>query len=327
MSWMSFFFRRKSVPGPARHEARELGEIIAQLRSGVGGLNSPATEEDLAELSRICGKLPPEVWQLYRNHDGSDGLPRAGKRPLVARLMPVHEACDTCAALSEIDEPIPQVGSIAWLWTDDNSNYAGVYVDGPLQAWICVLDHEEPMLTPAFRSTESFLSRLLDDACRSDPKRPAYVIPRLPREVPLLIADAAHLESDRQLASLFRQRYAEEADEELRRLYAQCAICLTPVEDTAQVLTFLQDPDMWTPEAAIRLLEVRGWREGIEEIERLARDGRPNGDGAALRLLVRMNTDQSRDAIARLRRVLQGQKFQSLEMWANRKTALQPPRW
>ncbi|HEX4072025.1 MAG TPA: hypothetical protein VHX68_12665 [Planctomycetaceae bacterium] len=241
--------------------------------------------------------------------------------------MPVREVLDTCAALSAIDEPIPQIGSIAWLWTDDNSNYAGIYVDGPLQAWICVFDHEEPMLTPAFRSTESFLSRLLDDACCADPRRSACDIPGLPREIPLMIRDAAHLESDRQLAARFRQRYDEEANEDLRRLYAQCAICLTPVEDTALVLTFLQDTDMWTPEAAIRLLEVRGWCEGIEEIERLAREGGPNGDGAAMRLLTRMNTDQSRAAISRLRRVLQGQKLESLEMWANRKTALQPPRW
>jgi hypothetical protein len=321
MNWMSFFSRRKSAQGPARQEARELGEIIAQLRAGVGGLNSPAQEENLAELSRICGKLPSEVLQLYRNHDGSVGSLRVGKRQLVARLMPVREVLDTCAALSAIEDPIPQVGSIAWLWTDDNSNYAGIYVNGPLQAWICVLDHEEPMLTLAFRSTESFLSRLLDDACRGDPKRPAYDIPSLPRAIPQLISDPAHLESDRQLAALFRQRYAEEANEDLRRLYAQCAICLTPVEDTAQVLTFLEDPDMWTPEAAIRLLEVREWREGIEEIERLAREGRPNGDGAAMRLLTRMNTNESRAAIARLRRVLQGQKLQSLEMWADRKTA------
>ncbi len=93
--------------------------------------------------------------------------------------MPVREVLDTGAALSAIDEPIPQVGSIAWLWTDDNSNYAGIYVDGPLEAWICVFDREEPMLAPAFRSTESFLSRLLDDACCADPKRSACDIPGL----------------------------------------------------------------------------------------------------------------------------------------------------
>jgi hypothetical protein len=183
------------------------------------------------------------------------------------------------------------------------------------------------MLTPAFRTTVSFLSRLLDDACCADPKQKVYDIPSLPREIPQLASDPANLESDRQLAALFRQRYKAELDEDMRRLCAHCAICLTPVEDTEQVMTFLSDPDMWTPEAAIRLLEVRQWRKGTEDLERLAREGQPNGDSAAMRLLTRMDTNQSREAISRLRRVLQGQKLKSLEMWADRKTALQPPRW
>jgi hypothetical protein len=126
---------------------------------------------------------------------------------------------------------------------------------------------------------------------------------------------------------MFRQLYGNEPDGDLRRLYAFCSICLTPVESTADVLSFLEDKDMWTPEAAVRLLEVRRYREGVQQLERLAREGGPNGDSAAMRLLVRMNTNQSRLAIANLKRCLDGQKLKSLEIWVNRRFPLQPPQW
>ncbi len=45
-------------------------------------------------------------------------------------------------------------------WTDDNSNYAGAYVKGPLAPRVCLVDHEEPDIPPAFRSPESFVRAL-----------------------------------------------------------------------------------------------------------------------------------------------------------------------
>ena len=323
MNWMSFFFRGKSAPSAA--DATGLCEIIAKIRANFDGFNSSADGDDLVELAKLYGTLPADVSRLYQDHDGSDVVPSRGKRSLVARLMPLSEVGETCSTLSECE--FPKVGSILWLWTDDNSNYCGVYADGPLRGWICVLNHEEPMLTPAFRATASFLSRLFDDACRADSRTAACDIPTLSREIPQLLSDPANLESDRQLVALFRQRYKQEPDEDLRRLNAHCAICLTPVEDTRQVLSFLTDADMWTPDAAIRLLEVRQWRDGTEELERLAREGGPNGDSAAMRLLARMDTNQSREAIVRLKSVLQGDKLKALVMWTDGKIKLQPPRW
>jgi len=239
-------------------------------------------------------------------------------------LMPIAEVIKTNNAMRAIE--FPKVGAVVWLWTDDNSNYSGLYTDGSLRGWICVLDHEEPMLTPAYRSVESFLSRLAAVAL-SEEERRACDIPSLSREIPAIISDSVNLENDRKLCSQFREQYEEEADDDLRRRFAFCSICLTPVEDTREVLPFLDDQDMWTPEAAVRLLSVRRWREAVEPLEKLARDGKPNGDGAAMCLLAQMNTDQSRQAIARLKQTLQGRKLKTLEMWADRRLPLQPPRW
>ncbi len=82
---------------------------------------------------------------------------------------------------------------------------------------------------------------------------------------------------------------------------------------------------MWTPESAVALLEVRSFHQAVPELERLAMQGSPNGDGAAIRALVRFNTPEARQALGRLESALSGQKRSVLDMW--RRVRLTPPRW
>lgn len=303
----------------------ELQSTISQLRSVFGGFNAPASDEALAEFRASVGSVPDDLLALYRDHDGSRDLPESNGTRLAARLMPIVEVIEIQHAMQGID--FPKAGNVLWLWTDDNSNYCGIYTDGLLAGWLCVLDHEEPMLTPAFRSTASFLSQLLREATRQDGKHYTGDIPSLPRETPQTIADPATLEKDRQLSSLFLKQYRGSGGDDLRRLFAFCSICLTPIEDTEKVTLFFADPDIWIPEAAVRLLELRRRRAAVDELETLAREGKPNGDSAAMRLLVRMNTNESRRAITRLKQTLEGSKLHTLEMWSRLRGSLQPPRW
>lgn len=304
----------------------ELGKMIWRIRSEFSGFNPPASQEALARLQASLGHLPEGVRALYLDHDGSDDFPEANGIRLAARLMTIAEVIQTRHAMAAHANRLCKLPEIAWLWTDDQSNYCGIYTDGPLSGWLFVLNHEEPEVTPAFRSIASFLSRLLAAATDAGDNG-TNDLPSLPREIPETVPDPPNLEGDRELALLFRKRYKEEADEGMRRLYAFCAICLTPVDDTGEVMSFCEDPDMWIPEAAVRLLELRRWRDGVEQLERLAREGKPNGDAAALRLLVRMNTNQSQQAIDRLKQTLQGPKLKMLEMWLRRRPLLQSPRW
>src|SRR5205085_1865357 len=147
------------------------------------------------------------------------------------------------------------IGRIAWLWSDDNSNFAGLYTDGPLAGWLVKLDHDEPMLAPAWRSVGSFLERLLDSAPGTAVANAAVDLPALPRDVPAL-------------------------------------------EDGP-----------------------------VDEIERLACEGRANGDSAAMRLLVRMRTPGSEAAVARLKQDVTGPKRQALDQWISLRDRLPPPRW
>jgi hypothetical protein len=300
-------------------------DVLTKMRSVFGGFSPPASSGDIAELQRSIGNLPEEVLSIYRDHDGSQRIPKSEEGSLAARLMPIAEVIKKREEMAGIEGQLPKIGDVSWLWTDDNSNYCGIYTDGPMRGWLCIFDHEEPMLTPAFRSTMSFLSSLLAEALRKDIRGIACDIPYLPREIPQTIADPANLDVDRQLVLAFRKCFAAELNEDMQRLFAMCAICMTPVEDTPDVMTFLSEEDMWIPESAIRLMELRRWLGGVEQVEQLAREGYPNGDSAAMRLLVRMNTNESREAIARLGRTVTGQKLKMLEMWSHRR--LQPPRW
>jgi hypothetical protein len=104
-------------------------------------------------------------------------------------------------------------------------------------------------------------------------------------------------------------------------------MALTPARDVDSLDVFLRDPDMWTPETAVRLLEFRGYAGPIEPIERLAREGQANGDAAAMRLLARMRTSESEAAAENLRHDLSGPKLKQLEQWLALRDKLPPPRW
>lgn len=304
-------------------ENMDLDDLISQIHTRQDGLNPPAKADDLSKVSALLGQVPPDLEKLYRDHDGGHRIPGAGGNQLLARLMPINEVIETHNKLREYFDSVPSAGKSVLLWTDDNSNYCGLYLDRPLTGCVYLLDHEVQMLTPAYRSIPSFISYLLgavEDENTCD-------VPTLPREIPVTDDDPTHVAADRHLCELFRRMYMAEKNEDRRRFFAYCCICLTPVADTEHVLSFLKDPDFWTPEAAIRLLEVRHWQGSIEPIEELARDGTINGDGAAMQLLVRMNNGESRKAIKRLKEVLRGQKRETLKMSLSYRKMLQPARW
>ncbi|MGA2851053.1 MAG: hypothetical protein ABSE46_18785 [Terracidiphilus sp.] len=302
---------------------RTLQEVIEKARSTTEGFNPPAEENDLARFQQIVGSLPEDVLALYRNHDGSKRLIRPYSAKLTARLIPIAEALENQLLLNRVS--IPKAGTVAWLWTDDNSNYCGVYTDGLLQGFLTVLDHEDQILTPAFRSVARFMEQVLVQA--TDGEDPAYDISQLDREIPELTSCADHLDKEELLATNLKRLYLDEADKGLRRLYAICSICLTPFSSTSTVLSFLDDADWQIGPAAIRLLEIRRYVEAVELMETLARESGTHRGAAARFYLVRLGTVESRAAIDRLRNVLDERGRELLERLVHSPHPLPPPRW
>lgn len=306
----------------------ELRDLILSMRTRYDGWGERASAGDFGEFLECTGILPAEILELYEDHNGTPGLPSRGDAWLPVRLMPMLEAMEVQAPLAEFTAMLSGVGRIAWLWADDNSNYLGIYTTGRLVGWLVRLNHEEPALTPAYRSVRSFLTNLLAAAPGATPMdRAAVDLVSLSRDVPVVVDDPQYMEIDREHARAFADMHVNEADENRRRLYAMSSICLTPVADTDSVVPFLREFDMCTPEAAVLLMELRRFGGALEEVERLARDGIPNGDSAAMRLLVRLGSNASRNAIARLQRQISGRKLRALEQWIRHRNQLQPPRW
>jgi hypothetical protein len=302
-------------------------DIIKRFRREVSGLNEPATEQALARLGGVFDEQSnAEVIALYSDHDGSIRRPKRKGQSLPARLMPIAEALGVNPSLDAAFEG-QTPGEVLWLWTDDNSNYAGVFISGLLGGFVTVVSHDEPVVAPRFLSVASFVEALLPVG------EDALDLPSLRCELP--VASDEGVDRGRRLGALAIELMArwrgtsssedEPGDEDQRRAWANAALCLLPVADTHLAVELLRDSDMWTPESAVRLLELRGHLAAIPELERLAIEGTPNGDSAAIRALVRLDTVAARQALERVARAVSPQKLAMLDMW--RRVRLQPPHW
>ncbi len=306
----------------------DISDLIEQMHDLFGRFNPAATDDDLRRLQIALGTLPNDIVMLYRNHDGAENEAPENSAYLPARLLPVAEAIEANREIDASLDGVAKAGEIAWLWTDDNSNYVGVYTEGALRGWLVTLDHEDRSLVPAYRSVPGFLHRLIASAPGvADPDGHACDVVMIPRELPVIRDDPTLINEDRRLVAYFHDRAAEEDNADLRRFYATCAICLTPVADTGSVLPLLSEQDTWLPESAVGLLQLRGYRGGIDEVERLAREGRTNGDTAAIRHLMRLDTDEARAAVERLKTALSGHKLAALQWDITNRHRFPPFRW
>jgi hypothetical protein len=181
-------------------------DALREMQLEFSGLNPAATREELNKLQQELGTMPGEVLAVYQTHNGSNSLPRGRCGSAAAWLMPVDEVIGIGASIRSLGDRLPALGRIGWLWTDDNSNYCGIYIDGPLKNWLCVFDHEEEMLTAAFRSISSFMSRLLHETRKSDEQLRACDLPYFEREIPELIPSRETAANDMLLASTFTIR-------------------------------------------------------------------------------------------------------------------------
>ena len=284
---------------------------ITRLLECDGAVNEPASAAELASLAALIGSdLPDEVASLYAGHDGSSARLSVGGTPLPVRLMPVVEVTETAHTLWDL---APTFGEVLWIWYDENSNYAGVYWAGPLRGMVAVLDHEEPDVSPRFRSTESFVLRMLD-ACTATARPPVDAI-MIPNELP--ITDGVDCcASDSDIAELFLERFRASTDSDERLHLAYVALRLLPPNDMSRVVPLLRDEDMWIAARAVDLVALRRWEPGLPYLGELAEGGLPNAQSAAARCLHRWKHSAAAAAERkRLEGCLSGRAKQNWEMW------------
>jgi hypothetical protein len=183
------------------------------------------------------------------------------------------------------------------LWTDDNSNYAGVYVNGDLAPRVFLLDHDEPELTPRFFSPASFARA--QAAAAKDEKGWHH----LRFDYPLLVeAVYQSKDADTQLGLKCLLQYEE--NPAVGRQAAFNALALLPPERTDVARRLLTATDMYVQERACEVLGARNDKASVPDLCHVALHGKHNGRIGALRALRGMTGREAEDALARLRKEL-----------------------
>jgi hypothetical protein len=208
------------------------------------------------------------------------------------RLMSPSEVTDTLIAVRQnfpglLDE------CVGLFWTDDNSNYAGVFLAAPLLGRVFFLDHDDPNDAPRFRSLDSFCHSMLAAAEQDQPwVEMATDYPRLTDPM-----DPAS-DEDRTVAMAYLCALdAAHSPDEYSR-FAHRALHLLPPLDFELALPLLGSADMWVQERACAVIGL--WRrpEAVPDLLRVGQTGMHNGRVAAVRALQRIRTPGARNAVS-----------------------------
>lgn len=104
--------------------------------------SSPASAAEIAAWEEGVGvKLPPTVAALYSQSDGVK--PEDARVGNILRLMPLKEVAETHGNLLQtgLAGMLKRYGMV-FFWTDDSSNYAGVFCSGVFEGRVFFLDHD-----------------------------------------------------------------------------------------------------------------------------------------------------------------------------------------
>ena len=304
-----------------------ISELVTQLKSTFEGFSPAASKEDLRKLEQLMGPIPADLLALYNNHDGSPNAPGNDEGFLAARLMPISEVLDTNEQMAH--ENLAELGKVVWLWNDDAGNLLGLYTTGLFSGWLTKYDHEESLLIPAYRSIHSFMKAMLSNATFPDEDARACDLIGLERDIPAIhMDDPIYVASDKKL----REQCVEMADkcdddENVRMLYVMSIIALTPVTETERLTDFFEVEDIWIPEAAVRLMDMREYYDAIPAVEKLAKESDGNAVSAATRMLVRADNEKAKAAVERLKTSLKGTNLQWLNQWLDGRGVLRAPGW
>jgi hypothetical protein len=286
-----------------------LTKALKQFHSLSGDFNLPATNEQLEQLATsLKFPLNESLIALYHDHNGvKAGWPEADKRLMwILRLMSCEEAIAAEEMLQKFYNLHPEYApppEVKFFWTDDESNYAGVYMSGVLAGKVCLYDHEGTDFAPRFRSVTTFydgLLKLIDSIEDPEEHLPAWY--EIPSDYPLL-KDAPETDADDlQLALEFAKQFEVIADRSyetrrIRHTLGFTAMNLLPFSASDKLLPFTKNSDMWIQAYACELLGKRRYLPAIPRLTVVALTGTHNGRMAAVYALKQMQSPPAKFAL------------------------------
>jgi hypothetical protein len=262
-----------------------MDEIIKRLNSFRKTAPKGAAKSELAALEKHLGvTLPNELATLYSDHNGE-----GDRGELPWRLLSTTESAQINRDLSAEKILSPE---IRLFWSDDEGNFAGIYFEGPLAGSICFFDHEERDFAPRFKSLTSFLQAIIAAAEQSQTWR----------EMPSNIS-SEKTDSQSDPLQQLRNKFSSETNARKRRQLAFDLLAIIPAENSADIIPYLDDPDLHVQERAAETLGRHRHEPAIPLLIQLAQRETTKVHNArigALLALGRIKTPRSLDALLSL---------------------------
>lgn len=210
-------------------------------------------------------------------------------RSQLAMLLP-NECNIRFMELGEIQEmltftsQIEVFHDILLLWTDDESNYIGVFYKGPLSYRICAVRHEETDISPMFCDLSSFLMQW--------EQRPSAMWSEWRRDYPATLEYSVaekQMQLDVECIIELQSRLQQmDIDDDLRCQWLYCIMALTPAQQLHTLYQYVQDEDMYVQERACEILGYHRDEQALEWLADVVRIGSPNGKTAAKQAIARI---------------------------------------
>ena len=224
--------------------------LVELLTSPHFALAEPGlTEAALVALEAALGAtLPAAARELYRRCGGITDRVRTA---LPMRLMPPTDVVDTLQILADGMDVYRPHPAARYLFSDDNSNWVGIFVEGPLCGKLTILDHDLGSNAPRFSDLASFLEKLLAAADRGQPWE------QMSSDYPLSAASAgALIDEARPLATYYLAEYHTAQDLRTRNVAADTALHLTDPRQGDTVSVLLASPSPFVRHIALQIAAV-----------------------------------------------------------------------
>ncbi|MEK5464898.1 HEAT repeat domain-containing protein [Paenibacillus sp. FSL R7-0210] len=202
------------------------------------------------------------------------------------RLMEADEIVELVDYMSKIEayrDMIP-------LWSDDHSNYIGLYVQGACKYRICYIDHEETDVSPAFRSIRSFITKIEE--------YPDLDWHDLNKDYPAEF-EVSQTEMNEDLACIDELNRMISSDQlisdDIRCQYIFSIMALTPKGNLNSIIKYLDDEDMFVQERACEIIGFHTYIPAKEKLVKISKNGMHNGKIAAKRALERIREDRKNE--------------------------------
>ncbi|MHC5215325.1 hypothetical protein ACYSNR_01570 [Enterococcus sp. LJL128] len=148
-------------------------------------------------------------------------------------------------ALSMMTEVLPDV---CFLWTDDESNYAGLFYQGPLRGKIMFLDHGNPFYVPLYKTVDSFIQRVADGSIENlyIPELGAQSSENKPvADFPMKADSSSEMQQNYACSKILLGQLSQSLNEDDYAQIAFQAFYLMPKEHLYELLPFLDNENMY----------------------------------------------------------------------------------